>query len=55
MSTLTLTTKKPERLFPRPVDKQRETPKYVFGLGLRKITPVHTGIKNLSTREGLDA
>jgi len=55
MSTLTLTVKKPARPFQRRVKRQREPRKYVFGLGWRKITPVHTGIKDLSEREGLDA
>jgi len=57
MSTLTLAIKKPARPFPfaRQAKRQRKPQKYVFGLGLRNITPVHTGIKDLSTREGLDA
>jgi hypothetical protein len=55
MSTLTLTVKKPARPLQRRAKRQRKATKYVFGLGWGKITPVHTGIKDLSEREGLDA
>jgi hypothetical protein len=51
MSTLAI--KKPAPPAPRRARKNK-APKYVFGLGLAKITPFHTGIKDLSTREGLD-
>ena len=56
MSTLTLTVKKPERPLARQAKRERKfSSKYAFGLGWRKITPVHTGIKDLSEREGLYA
>ena len=50
MSTLTLTIKKPAQLFPRPA-KKRSFSKFAFGPAVRQITPVRTGIKDLSTRE----
>jgi len=54
MSTLTLSIKRPARPLQRRAKRQHKATKYVFGLGFGKITPVHTGIPDLSEREAFD-
>ena len=52
MSTLTLTIKKPARKDSRQA-KKRKISKYAFGPAARKYSGmIHSGIGNLSTREG---